>query len=491
MSNSSLVEIIQQLVALNQQQRFADSQQFAQNALIEYPNQPQILMLLAFAQYHLADISAAQKQIELAFNYGEKSAYANYVYGLILEETNQLELAKNAFFNANKLDPSYTYCRHYLVLVQNLANSTAELLQVLKQYDDFIFQYPNDYMAYQNRSVVLKKLGLYELALQDIEYCLTLKPDFALGWCNKALTLNLLGDLKQGFADYEWRLKAGAEDYSPPSERLKLWQGGLLQPDQKLLIMVEQGFGDNIQFVRYALFAKQRGFNIAVLNHQGIEELLDYNLQKYGIETVKNGGFLPKEMTHYIPMMSLPFYFQTTLDNIPFANAYLAAQPEFIQKWQTKISPKTVNIGLVWAGSAKHNNNLARSLNLANLLPLLDCNAQFHCLQKVVKNSEKLTACSSPNLHFWDEEIADFSDTAGMIAQMDLVISVDTSAAHLAAAMGKPTWILLGFDPDFRWLLERRDSPWYASATLFRQDADYDWQKVIQQVLACLQKNWG
>lgn len=483
MSIQIISSLINKQLELIQQQQFEQGILFAQQVLKDYPNQPQVLMLLALSELHLDQMALAKEHIQAAFENGENSAYGYYIKGQIFEKLNQIEVALSDFEQAFRLEDNHTYHSRYLILKQNLSNSEKELFTVLKDYDDFILKYPNDFMGYQNRSVILKKLGLYQFALQDIEHCLKLNPNYALGWCQRALTLNLLGDLTQGFRDYEWRLKTDAEDYSPPLSHLKLWQGERLDPTEKLLIVVEQGFGDNIQFVRYALLAKQAGLNIAVLNHQGIENLLNENLHQYGIETVKNGGYCSEEITHYIPMMSLPYYFGTTLSTIPFSEPYLTAQVDYIQKWRNKIVSNKFKIGIVWAGSHKHKNNLARSLSFDTFLPLFDLPAEFHCLQKVVKNSDKQRACELSHLVFWDDEINDFSDTAGLIAQLDLIISVDTSVAHLAAAMGKTTWILIGFDPDFRWLLDRSDSPWYQSVTLFRQGADYDWNKVIQQIL--------
>lgn len=488
MSNTPLVQTIEQLLAFNESKKYKKAIDFAEYSLSIFPNQPQILMLLAFAEAAENHLMSAEKHIQSAFENGEQSAYCYYVQAVILEKQNKLEQAKQAYFTAWKLEPSHTYHSHYLVLKQNLANSTLELLDTLKGYDDFVQKYPNDYMGYQNRSVVLKKLGLYQLALCDIEQCLSLKPDYALGWCNRALTLNLLGQFEQGWQDYLWRYQTDLEEYSPPAANLKLWQGETLTVQDKLLIVVEQGFGDNIQFVRYAILAKQYGIDVAVLNHFGIENLLTYNLAKYGVQTVKNGTRLPDGFSHYVPMMSLPYCFSTRLDTIPLAEPYLTAEPVFLQKWQSKISSDVLNIGIVWAGSAKHGNNLARSLDLTAFRTLLKYPAKFHCLQKVITQDERIVAKSVKNLTLWDEELEDFSDTAALVSQMDLVISVDTSVAHLAAAMGKTTWILLSFDPDFRWLLERTDSPWYSSVKLFRQGINYDWQDVLNCVYAELEK---
>lgn len=376
-----------------------------------------------------------------------------------------------------------------------IANQPTEItnvgkLAILQSYDRFIRQYPDYVAAYQNRSALLQQLGLYQLALQDAEKVAELAPDFALGHCNKAFLLNLFGQYEQGWAEYEWRWKTDVETFADPGWGIPRWQGEALN-GKRLLIYAEQGLGDNIQFVRLAIAAQQLGLDPIVVNHSSVENLLNANLARYGVETASNGSALANLGWH-CAMMSLPHRLNLRLDNIPFADGYLQAQPEFIAKWQVKLtacSPtrSKPRIGVVWAGSAKHNRNQIRSLQFSQFSKLFELDAQFHCLQKIVSEQDFAQAKTIKNLHFWHNEIEDFSDTAALVEQMDLVISVDTSVAHLAGAMGKPTWILISYHPDFRWLLNRTDSPWYKSVRLYRQDSEQHWETVVQQIYQQLQ----
>lgn len=188
-------------------------------------------------------------------------------------------------------------------------------------------------------------------------------------------------------------------------------------------------------------------------------------------------------------MMSLPYHFGTTLENIPLAAGYLEAEPKFKEKWRLKLArqrvsneAKKLKIGVVWAGSNEHRLNHFRNIPLTHFARLFEWETEFHCLQKEITESDREAVKNHQNVAVWDNELKDFSDTAGLVAQLDLVISVDTSVAHLSAAMGKPTWILLSHSPDFRWLLDRTDSPWYHCVRLFRQGTEQDWQAVIEQV---------
>ncbi|WP_018652059.1 tetratricopeptide repeat protein [Actinobacillus capsulatus] len=377
-----------------------------------------------------------------------------------------------------------------LVEEQDSAATPFEWLVILRKYDEIIRLLSDKAVLYHNRCTVLQNLGLYQLALKDANKAVELAPNYAIAWCNKAMLHNLLGDYPQGWQAYEWRWQTGLPAFEPLEINIPQWRGENIG-DAKILFHVEQGFGDNIQFVRYALEMKRQGLNVVVLNHSGIENLLNYNLAQYGIETMQNGGQITG-LAYHLPMLSAPLVLGSTLENIPYSSGYLQAQPEFLAKWHTKITAcstlKRLKIGVVWSGSTKHNRNASRSLPFELFSQLFALDADFHCLQKELNEADNKRSDLFENLHIWQRDIDDFSDTAALIAQMDLVISVDTSVAHLAAAMGKPTWIMLSYHPDFRWLLARQDSPWYDSVKLFRQEASLTWQSVIKNIQQQLQQ---
>ena len=181
--------------------------------------------------------------------------------------------------------------------------------------------------------------------------------------------------------------------------------------------------------------------------------------------------------------MSLPLALQTRIDNIPAASGYLKADAGKVDAWRTRLGTRTKpRIGLVWSGNHLHKNDLNRSIPLADFTRLLNSDFEYVCLQKNVKEADRETMAAHPGIRRFDAELDDFSDTAALCELLDLIISVDTSAAHLAGALGKPVWILLPFNPDWRWLLERNDTPWYASARLYREDRLKGWNEVITSV---------
>jgi ADP-heptose:LPS heptosyltransferase len=197
---------------------------------------------------------------------------------------------------------------------------------------------------------------------------------------------------------------------------------------------------------------------------------------------IESGKPLP-EFDYHCPVMSLPLAFKTTVDTIPAQHPYLYATEDKKQQWQEKLGNKTVTrIGLVWSGSTIHKNDHNRSLLLQQLSSLLELPVEFHSLQKEIRAVDIKTLTDFPHIHQHQEDLLDFSDTAALVDAMDIIISVDTSVAHLAGAMGKKVCVLLPYAPDYRWMLDRPESPWYPSATLFRQPAIDDWESVVAEI---------
>jgi hypothetical protein len=248
------------------------------------------------------------------------------------------------------------------------------------------------------------------------------------------------------------------------------------------LLHAEQGFGDTIQFIRYASLLADREANVMVQCQKELTPLLKYTK---GIQQVVSFGEALPPFDIQCPLASLPLFFETTIDTIPSYTPYFFLNPELIQRWKNKIENDKTNfqIGLVWSGNPKYKNDLKRSCSLAmfSTLAHLD-NITLYSLQKGEAANEAKYPPKGMRLIDYTEEINDFLDTAGFIKTLDLVISVDTSVAHLAGALGKTVWTLLPYNPDWRWLINREDSPWYPAMRLFRQPNPGDWESVIKKV---------
>jgi len=252
------------------------------------------------------------------------------------------------------------------------------------------------------------------------------------------------------------------------------------------LLHREQGFGDTIQFIRYPPLVKAKGADVAVMVQPELAPLLRRVMPDIQVvETV------PPEATLHCPLMSLPRAFATGLDTIPPAPVWTADEARRAI-WRTRLGASDrPRIGLAWRGSAGHGNDRNRSLPLGAFLSIIDESAAWFGIQKGMPTTDLEAVSAAPHLRIFDSEITDFEDTAALIAEMDLIITVDTSLAHLAGSMGRECWVMLPFNPDWRWLLNRDDSPWYPSVQLFRQSHIGDWAGVMAQLRVALQRRFG
>jgi hypothetical protein len=321
---------------------------------------------------------------------------------------------------------------------------------------------------------------------------IAIQPDLGEAYLNKSMDLLLNGDFEDGWPLYEWRWKNEIDTPHKRNFPRALWLGAEPLRGKTILLQSEQGFGDTIQFCRYAKMVANLGARVLLEVQKPLLGLLS-GLDGVN-ELIEAGNALPP-FDYHCPLLSLPLAFKTRLNTIPSSAAYLRADDAKRLFWQERIGANTrLKVGLVWNGGIHANQLKGRSVNeyrnipldiFASGLNLVD--ADFFSLQKgepaesEIRNQE-LNYWPHGNFYNFADEIKDFSDTAALIANMDLVAAVDTSTAHLAAALGKPTWILNRFDTCWRWLLDRDDSPWYPSVRLFRQEKFGDWDGVLSRV---------
>ncbi len=424
-------------------------------------------------------LGSYEKALALNPNYAE----AHNNRGAALRGLMRHDEALASYEKALALNPNYGEAH----------NNRGVVLGELKQPDKALTCYTNalkiipDYAdAYYNQGLALFNLNRLDDALASYDQAVSIKPDYAEAHWNKSLLLLLTGKFPEGWSLYDWRLKRSdtSRDYrsfSKPS-----WRGETDIQGKRLLIQCEQGLGDVVQFCRYALKLHALGAKI-ILEVQGSLIPLVSTMQ-CPMHIVAKGAVLP-EFDAYCPIMSLPYAFNTTLETIPADVPYLFGNESKVREWQHRLGSKDKpRVGLVWSGSETHQNDSNRSIRLERLLPLLSASIEWHSLQKLYRENDIPILDRHSEIKQHQEDLRDFSDTAALIECLDLVISVDTSVAHVAGAIGKPVWILLPYHPDFRWMLERTDSPWYPTAKLYRQPKSEDWQSVIHQVLLELEE---
>jgi tetratricopeptide (TPR) repeat protein len=333
--------------------------------------------------------------------------------------------------------------------------------------------------ACNNRGVALHDLKRFAEAIASYDRAIGLRPDYAEPYFNKSLCSLVTGDLAQGWELYEWRKKKA----NPSVHRRypqRAWLGGEPLAGKAVFLHWEQGFGDTIQFCRYARLLRRRCARVVMSVQDPLVRLL---VQMEPEIEILGADQDPGTFDFHCPMMSLPLAFGTTLETIPSAPAYLASEPDLRERWDARLpAGARPRIGLVWTGRPTHDNDRNRSMEGRQIRPLLSLDADWFCLQKEVREGDVATLKDCGRIVFLGDGLEDFADTAAVISLLDLVISVDTSVAHLAGALGKPVWVLLPFCPDWRWLVDRDESPWYPSARLFRQPRIGDWAAVVERV---------
>jgi tetratricopeptide (TPR) repeat protein len=419
---------------------------------------------------HLRKVIEARPDVVNAFNN----------LGLALTRLKRFDEALNVLDRAVTLDPNLVEA------VNNRGNVLRSLDrhgEAMADFDRAIALKPDYANAHANRAACLDDLSRYEEALAGYRTALALKPDHGDAHWNLAINRLRVGDFKTGWAEAEWRWKAPLVDIHRRRWDRPLWLGSEPIAGKTLLLFNDQGLGDAIQFCRYIPHLAERGANVILEIDRPLRELLS------GIagiaQLVVKGEALPEHDFH-CPLMSLPLAFGTTIDTIPSNVPYVSAG-RHAKNWDTFLgSTRRPRIGIVWSGNPSHANDRNRSLPLKAVMPLFDTGAQFVSLQKNARNSDLVTLRELSGILDAAPELENFADTAALILQLDLVISVDTSVAHLAGALGKPVWILLPYVPDYRWLLDRDDSPWYPTARLYRQTARRDYAEVIDRVRADL-----
>ncbi len=336
--------------------------------------------------------------------------------------------------------------------------------------------------AYRNIGKMYYAAGRYANAISAFEAALVLRPDFGEAHMCLALSLLVCGDFARGWEEYvwAWRLPATRSSY-PYLDRAALWNGETFA-GRALLITREQGFGDAIQMARYLPAVKARGGRVILEVLPALVPLFEALPGIDELRVVGEVAICRDDVDLYIPLTGLPRALGTDIDSIPAPIPYLRASDERIERWRRRLdSPARLRVGIVWAGNPSHSNDRHRSCSIEDFAALgaIDGIAWFG-LQK--GRDEELRSSEPLTLDPLGVEIEDFADTAAILSQLDLVITVDTSIAHLAGAIGKPVWTLLPFSPDWRWMLERSDSPWYPTMRLFRQPRAGDWASVFAEV---------
>jgi len=420
-----------------------------------------------------ADEALAEYRRAVASRTNYAEAHNNL--GSVLHEHGRFDEALVELSRAIQIRPAYPEACNNL---GNTLQDLGRLEEAIQSYRKAITLRPSYAEAHYHLGVCLRSLNRLNEAMKEFRIALELRPRYPEAMWAVGFLMLLTGDFTNGWRALEARLQLA---YKPLLFDLaqSAWDGSALD-GKAILLYGEQGLGDTIQFARYVPMVKARGGLVVMACPSPLKRLLQESL---GIEYIATERDPVPMGDVRCALMSLPRIFQTTLDNIPAQVPYIAADPALSQKWRGRLADDAArfNVGVVWAGNRRHLNDRNRSVPLDHFAPMAQIpDVRLISLQKGPAAAEIKT--SGTGIVDWTAELSDLAETAGLIANLDLVISVDTSVAHLAGAMAKPTWTLLPFAPDWRWMLNRSDSPWYPTMRLFRQPAPGDWHTPLRQI---------
>jgi Flp pilus assembly protein TadD/ADP-heptose:LPS heptosyltransferase len=427
-------------------------------------------------QRYAEAIENYERAVRLKPDYAE--AY-NHL-GVILSGQGRSAEAIESYRRALQADPEYAEVYSNLGIVLKDREQFAE---AIRNFEQAIRLDPDFAEAHYNLANSLRDEGRCADAITGYKRAIQLKPDYAEAHWNLSLALLLNGNFIEGWEGYKWRRNADLKMFKDRhcSGNKPRWDGSSFE-GKRLFVYCEQGMGDTIQFVRYLPMIKARGGTVVfetprplmglLQRFPGVDELVEYRPNKK--------AFVDFDV--YVSLLDMPSLFGTTLETIPAEVPYIRADPTEAESWRTMLAGPDFKVGIVWAGSSIHGNDRYRSCRLKSFAPLAKINGvRLYGLQKgdAAARMDEL-AGTVPVVNI-SKRFDDFTDTAAAIESLDLVISVDTSVLHLAGAMGKPSWALLPYAPEWRWMLNRPDSPWYPTMKLFRQETWNGWESVFRR----------
>ncbi len=443
------------------------------------PNFADALNNLGAALSKLGKHDEAVASIRRAVKLRPNMVAAHVNLGNILQEQNKLEEAIASYRQALRLEPNSADARYNLALAQG---KRGEYALAEENYRHALRSNPRHADALNNLGNSLREQGKFDESLASYEASLALSPELAQARKNRGMAWLRMGDWSRGWGEYEWRWRC--DDCPPHGFKKPLWDGSPLE-GRTILLHTEQGLGDAIQFVRYAPLVKGRGGRVILQCQPALMRLFAHVA---GVDQLVPRGERLPEYDVYAPLLSLPHLLGAHDPSQAASVPYLSADPQLREYWQRELAAfEGRKIGINWQGNPGHPKDVQRSLPLVHFLRLAQApGVRLLSLQKNV-GVEQLRQLKDPDSVVdlgsrLDEDHGAFMDTAAVLESLDLLITSDTAVAHLAGALGVKVWVVLPFSPDWRWMLNREDSPWYPSMRLFRQRRPGDWPEVFERI---------
>lgn len=466
--------------ALQQGGQLLEALQLYEQVIQAQPKHFDALHLAGVISLQLGNADKAVDLMTRALKIDRDSVSALNNRGAAYMELRQYDMALLNYNKAISLAPKVP--KSY----NNRGNTLGKLNRLEEALEDFnkaIDLDPAYFAAYNNRATVLSDLLRYDEARTSLKRAIELNPESVDAHWNLGMLLLRLGEFEQGWLESEWRLKRPQALGLKDSYAAPMWTGAEPLAGKTVLVCSEQGLGDTIQFCRYAPLLAGMGAHVVFEVQPALMDLLQH---LPSVELIAQGSEHPA-YDLYCPLMSLPMLLKTNLSNMPPPPGVIQVAPDQLARWQALLGDKRKpRVGLVWSGNPSHVDDYKRSIPLQDIVQILGDDIEWISLHKDVRLSDQAVLVSHPAIRHFGSEQKVFTDAAAICELLDVVIAVDTSLAHLAATMGKPTWMLLAHSADWRWLQDRQDNPWYSSLKLYRQTKPGDWASVLQSVRADL-----
>jgi Flp pilus assembly protein TadD len=508
-------EWLQSAIQHHQAGRLQEAEALYQQILAQEPNHADALHRLGLVLLQTGRRQEARALLGRAIQIDPSCAQYHCNLGFLLAESGEAEQAIDAFHRALQLRPDLAEACNNLGIVLLSVGRVDEAIAVLQRA---VTLQPNYANAHHNLGAalytkgdldgslsafakaaqlqpdspdtlnelgrLLRSKGDLEGAAATFRRAIALAPDLARAHCNLGLLLLLKGEYREGWKEYEWwqRLQGGKLLTALAQLRGRMWDGSELRGRRILLMPMGWGLGDQIQLVRYVPLVQRRGGKIILQCDPPLRRLFQ---RLDGLHHLITSDQPAPEYDVHCPLIDLPRVFDTNVDTIPAAQQYLHADPSLIESWRNRLTDAggRLKVGLAWAGRADYCEDRTRTIALTRFTPLLQVPDIWFCSLQKGKAAEQIQTLPADLRPLdWTADLNDLADTAALIHNLDLIIAVDTAVAHLAGALGKPVWMPIPFTPDWRWMLNREDTPWYPTMRLFRQRAMGDWETPIHQI---------
>jgi Tfp pilus assembly protein PilF len=488
-----ITQMLQEVIALYSRKNLRDAEITCRKILALEPDHPDANHFFGIIAYETGNFPVAREYVNKALGFMPQNASCYLNMGNIVQSEGNFVDSIKWYQEAIKYDAAYKRAYNNIGVALTKLGKLSQAVENLQKAIDLDPQY---FEAHNNIGETWRYLGEYERSLVSCERALSIMPDFVPARWNRSILYLLNGQFEQGWAEYEWRWKRP----NTPIRKIDagvMWDGSPFA-GKTLFVYEEQGMGDTLQFIRYLPLVKQLGghiiFEVLTPMIRLVESFQGFDRLWVGLRNVDTRPV--DRFDFHIPLLSLPRVLNANYADIPADIPYLKADKKLIQIWNGHINSCNINndnslkVGIVWAGHPSHTNDNNRSVLLSTFSTLKNIEGvKLFSLQK--DKYKKWTDIDPDQIFEQDlgEQISDFADTAAMIENLDLVISVDTAIVHLAGALGKNVWTLLPFSPDWRWMINREDSPWYPTMKLFRQSVPGSWEPVFENVKAHLMEH--